>query len=309
MELAIISGKGGTGKTSLVGSLAALAPGNIFVDCDVDAANLRLILGAENGHTHDFIAGSRAVINPNKCTGSGECEKYCRYEAVKMVGEATAGSGRQATIDEYSCEGCGVCVQFCPNDAIAMKDIASGQWFVSPTKYGPLVHARLGIAEANSGKLVSLLRKEAGRIATREKIGLIVIDGPPGLSCPVIASVTGVDYALIVTEASVSSLHDMQRLVELTGHFGLATGLCINKFDINEEMTSEIQAFAEQKNIPVLGKIPFEPGITRAQLSGMPYLEYADNEAARQIKNLWQNLEGQLKQLENHAPNRADRLD
>ena len=219
IELTIISGKGGTGKTSVVGSLAALAKNKVLVDCDVDAADLHLILGNNVKKSADFKGGHRASINEELCTGCGICLDYCRFDSIKEVINESTGWVDKFRIDQLSCEGCGVCTQFCPENAIDFDEIVSGQWFLSETKYGPLVHARLGIAQANSGKLVSLLRTKARNLADENRWDLVLIDGPPGIGCPVIASVTGASYVLIVTEPSLSAFHDLKRIMQLMDHF------------------------------------------------------------------------------------------
>ncbi len=294
-EVVIISGKGGTGKTSLTGSLAALAKNKIMVDCDVDAADLNLILNGKISATHDFTAGSRSIIDPEICTACGECLEYCRFDAI--VDAEKSGTGYYL-IDKLSCEGCGVCSHFCPENAITMHPVTSGQWFISKTPYGPLIHARLGIAEANSGKLVSILRNTARTIGENQGNDIIFIDGPPGIGCPVIASITGTDLALIVTEPSLSGFHDMERLLQLTSHFNIKSYLCINKSDINEDLTGKIEKFAEEKQIEVIGKIPYNRGITEAQLKGLPYPAYSRDGIYKNIAELWCNLKVRIDKLD-----------
>ncbi len=292
-EIVVISGKGGTGKTSLVGSLAYLAENKILVDCDVDAADLHLILGGKISSSKNFIGSKKAEILLDNCNSCGICTEYCRFDAIKEKTD-TSSNITQFYVDEYSCEGCGVCAKFCLDEAITFKDHISGKWFISDTKYGTLVHAKLGIAEANSGKLVSLLRKTAHDLAVKNNNEMILIDGSPGIGCPVIASLTGVNYALIVTEPTVSAIHDMERLFELTQHFGVKTGICINKFDINLKLCDTIEKFSQSKNIKVLSRIPYDIGVTKAQIEGVPYLEYTKNGISKSIYELWDNLKQEI---------------
>jgi MinD superfamily P-loop ATPase len=295
IELAIVSGKGGTGKTSIVGSLAALAENKVMVDCDVDAADLHLILDHKVKQTAEFKGGYRASIDNELCTGCGICFDYCRFDAIKSTVNETYGWIDKFRIEPLSCEGCGICVEFCPENAIDFNEIVSGQWFVSDTKYGPLVHARLGIAQANSGKLVSLLRTTAREMAEENKLDMVIIDGPPGIGCPVIASVTGTSYVLIITQPSLSAFHDMKRVVQLIEHFNISCGICINMFDINQKITAELEEFARQKNIKVLGKIPYDTDVTKAQVAGTTVVEYCESNLSENIKLLWQILQSELK--------------
>lgn len=294
-ELVIVSGKGGTGKTSIVGSIAALAENKVLVDCDVDAADLHLILKHDLKQTHDFIASSKAEIDEDKCTDCGICEEYCRFEAI---GEKDG----HFNINQYSCEGCGVCVRFCPEEAIDFKQVISGQWFMSETAHGTLVHARLGIAQSNSGRLVSHLRKQAKDLAEENNYGLIIVDGPPGIGCPVIASITGADFLLIVTEPSLSALHDMERLLKLAVHFRIPVGVCINKYDINPEISSRVEKYAHKNGAMVMGKIPFDPKITEAQVAGTTFVEFTDNETVGEVRALWQNLKIEMARVKNQQP-------
>lgn len=298
-QIAVISGKGGTGKTSIVGSLAFFADNNVLVDCDVDAADLHLIIQGNNKSSSDFIGGKIAEIFPDKCTDCGLCVEYCRFDAIKMKNASLAiNDDAQHIIEEYSCEGCGVCVEFCPEDAIILKDVISGKWFFTETKYGPLFHAKLGIAESNSGKLVSLLRSKALELSKNEDYKYIIIDGPPGIGCPVIASLTGVDYTLIITEPTKSAIHDMERLMELTKHFKIKTGICINKYDINKSLSDRIRDIADKSNIQVLGSIPYDTTVTKAQIEGIPYPEFANNDMTKHLQKLWENVKKELKAID-----------
>lgn len=281
-EITIISGKGGTGKTSLVGSLALFAENKILVDCDVDAADLHLILQGKKVTGCDFIGGKIAEIAPDECFSCNLCFDYCRFDAI-----VDRGFDQPCSIDKYKCEGCGVCTRFCPEDAISMIDIKSGEWYISETKYGRLVHARLGIAQANSGKLVSLLRGTARVLAEEKHNEYIIVDGSPGIGCPVISSITGSDFVLMVTEPSLSAVHDMRRLHELIGHFDIPCGICINKYDINPEIATVIEALAGKFGIPIMARIPYDPRVTKAQIEGIPYAEYVQEKDSEQFRKLW----------------------
>ena len=230
-ELVILSGKGGTGKTSLTAAFATLATGCLLCDADVDAADLHLLMQPVIRKRTEFQGGGVAVIDPQRCTSCGTCVDLCRWSAI----------GPDFVVDEIACEGCGVCVDFCPEQAIDFPIKTCGQWFISDTRCGPMVHARLGIAEENSGKLVTLVRQQAGQLAEAKGIDLIITDGPPGVGCPVIASVGGASSALIVTEPTVSGIHDMARAIELCRHFKVPVMVCINKFDLNLENTTTIE--------------------------------------------------------------------
>ncbi len=290
MELVVVSGKGGTGKTSIVGALAALSKDKVLVDCDVDAADLHLIMNNKVQKRSEFIGGKRASIIAEKCLGCGICAVYCRFDAFRTVTNPANDAEERYEIDDYACEGCGVCVRHCPEQAIEFKDAVNGEWFISDTAYGPLVHARLGLAQANSGKLVSLLRRQATQLADERGLSTIIVDGPPGIGCPVIASTTGADYILIVTEPSMSALHDAERLLKLTTHFGIPTGICINKFDINPQLTSRIEEFARKQKVKILGRIPFDPAVTAAQLAGTNVVEHQSGSVLESLQSLWSNL-------------------
>ncbi len=298
-ELVIVSGKGGTGKTSLVGSLAALSRDKVLVDCDVDAADLHLILRNKIQKTSEFTGGKQAFIVEADCTNCGLCPEYCRFDAIKHEELTTGAEKERYWIDKHACDGCGVCVRHCPEQAIVFKEVISGEWYLSDTPYGPLVHARLGFAQANSGKLVSLLRQQARLLADKRGLDLIIVDGPPGIGCPVIASITGAGYILIVTEPSMSAMHDMERLLQLTKHFRIPTGICINKSDINPVLTSQIEEFAKNEKVRILGRIPYDPSVTAAQLEGTTIVEYDVNGASDSVKLLWSNLTEELKEQSN----------
>ena len=278
-ELVVLSGKGGTGKTSIVGSFAALAENKIMADCDVDAADLHLILNPEVLEENEFWSGQVAEINKFKCTNCGLCLELCRFNAI-----------RQEEVDSFLCEGCGFCYQVCPENAITMHENMSGKWYVSKTHYGMLVHAKLSIAHENSGKLVSVVRQKAREIAQERSLECILTDGPPGIGCPVISSLSGSSKALIVTEPTISGLHDMERILGLCEHFQVEALVCVNKYDINEENTREITQYCEDRNVPIAGYVPYDNIITEAMIHGKPVVTYKQNDTSRAIEDLWNKL-------------------
>jgi len=280
-ELIIISGKGGTGKTSLLGAFASLATNKVLCDADVDAADLYLILEPEIKERQDFQEGHRAKIDPDRCSECGLCRELCRFHAISP----------EFIVDPIDCEGCGVCVYFCPEDAIDFPVKTCGELFISETRCGPMVHARLGIAEDNSGKLVTLTRKHAKELAKKRGFNLILTDGPPGLACPVIASIAGATGVLIVTEPTLSGHHDMDRVVELASHFEIPASVCVNKFDLNPKMTETIEDYALNKGLPILGRIPFDPLFTKAMVEKQTIIEYdGSSNAANAVKEIWERL-------------------
>jgi MinD superfamily P-loop ATPase len=280
-ELIVISGKGGTGKTSLLGAFASLATNKVLCDADVDAADLYLILEPEIRKRQDFQEGHRAVIDPDRCTECGLCRDLCRFHAISP----------EFKVDPIECEGCGVCVHFCPVEAIDFPIKTCGELFISETRCGPMVHARLGIAEDNSGKLVTLTRKEARELAKNRGLGLILTDGPPGLACPVIASIAGATAVLIVTEPTLSGHHDMDRVVELANHFEIPASICVNKCDLNPDMTGVIEQYAKERGLPILGRIPFDPIFTKAMVQNQTIIEYdGGSQAAQALREIWQQV-------------------
>lgn len=282
-ELVIISGKGGTGKTSVTASFAALADNAVVADCDVDAADLHLVLEPQILSRHDFSGGSGATVRSEKCQGCGTCQHLCRFDAVAME----KGTAR---IDAIACEGCGVCSHFCPAQAIDFSPVVNGQWFLSATCHGPMVHARLGIAQENSGKLVSLIRNQAKQLAKEANRDLVLIDGSPGIGCPVIASVTGADQVLAVTEPTMSGRHDLKRVADLAEHFGTPLAVCINKWDLNPSLTELIENDARQRNLPVVGRIRYDRAVTEAQIHRRAIVEHTTAGAAADLTELWQNV-------------------
>ena len=289
-EIVVISGKGGTGKTSIVAAFAGLAKNAVFADCDVDAADLHLILKPKVKQTSNFFGGKQASIITEKCNQCGKCFSVCRFDAIKQSWDVDEVASLAYRIDPVSCEGCGVCVEFCPENAIKFEDCINGQWYISDTRFGTMVHARLGIAEENSGKLVSLLRKEAKRIAEKDKKDLIIIDGSPGIGCPVIASIAGADLVLVITEPTLSGKHDLQRVAELTANFKIPTLVCINKADINLQIANEIEENAQSKGLKMAGKIHYDEAFTKAQIMESTVIEYTGGAISEEIKTLWRNV-------------------
>lgn len=278
-EVVVLSGKGGTGKTSIVGSFAALVQKKVLVDCDVDAADLHLILKPVTRENHEFWSGQVAFIDKEKCTRCGLCQELCRFKAIKDF-----------RVDPVSCEGCGFCSHICPAEAIAMRENLSGHWFISDTRYGPLVHARLGIAQENSGKLVALVRQQARLLAEKNGFHLLINDGPPGIGCPVISSLSGASLALLVTEPTLSGIHDLKRVLGVCRHFGVPALACINKYDLNEDNSGRIERFCQEQGIEVVSRLPFDNIVTEALANGMPVVEYSKDGITQDIRMLWQRV-------------------
>jgi MinD superfamily P-loop ATPase len=287
-EIVVISGKGGTGKTSIAASFAALAAGRaVMTDCDVDAADLFLILKPDIKKRSEFRSGRKAAVRPESCTGCGMCAEVCRFGAVHEGTTWDTYPGIRYSIDPVACEGCGVCVRFCPAKAIDFTEQICGEWFVSDTRFGPMVHARLGIAAENSGKLVTLVRNEAKKIAREQAAEYVIIDGSPGVGCPVIASLTAASLALIVTEPTVSGDHDLRRIAQLTKQLGVPAMVCVNKFDVNPEATNAIRRFAAGAGIPFAGAVRYDHAATEAQRAEKAVVEYADDGIADEIRTVW----------------------
>lgn len=280
-ELVVISGKGGTGKTSLTAAFASLAHNHILCDTDVDAADLHLLLKPSINERHEFIGGSKAEIDPERCSACGTCVELCQFSAISS----------EFVVDQIECEGCGVCHALCPEKAVVFEPRKCGDWFVSSTRFGPMVHAHLGIGEENSGKLVSLIRKQAREMAEQGDIGLIITDGPPGIGCPVIASITGASAVLIVVEPTLSGLHDMQRVADLAAHFRIPAMVCINKYDLNSDMTSVIEAETKKRKLMMVGRIPFDPAFTRSMVNGQTVMEYDPaSDLSDTVDSIWRAI-------------------
>jgi len=290
-EITIISGKGGTGKTTVVGSLAVLAEDKILSDNDVDAADLHLLLAPSVREGHDFIGGAKAEIDPAKCTGCGTCAEACHFHAIRQADNETDTTYR---VEPLACEGCGLCPLVCPVDAIRSIRNVTGRWYVSGTEYGPMVHARLGIAEENSGRLVTQVRNRASQLADELKYAQILGDGPPGTGCPVIASVSGTDLVVIVTEPTVSGVHDMERVMNLAAHFGVPAVVVINKADLNTEQAHRIAQIAQAHGSRVIGRIPFDRAVNDALMAGKTVIEYGNGNAEAAIREVWRHLQEAL---------------
>jgi MinD superfamily P-loop ATPase len=291
-ELVVISGKGGTGKTSLMAAFSSLAKNKVLCDADVDAADLHLIMNPAVVQRTDFKSGNNAAIDKDVCTDCGLCREMCRFNAISA----------DYVVNPIDCEGCGVCVHFCPESAIDFPENTCGEWFVSDTRLGPMVHARLGIAEENSGKLVTLVRQEARKLAEEKKLDLILTDGPPGVGCPVIASIGGASAVLIVTEPTVSGKHDMERVAQLADHFKIPAVMCVNKFDLNLELTKSIENYAQKKGVSCLGRIPFDPVFTKAMIQAQTVFEYDGRSTISEaIRGTWQLLSEKLWRLDTRA--------
>jgi MinD superfamily P-loop ATPase len=283
-QLLVLSGKGGTGKTTILAAFALLAENKILVDCDVDAADLHLLLHPRVKHKEDFYSGKKAVIDPEKCIECGQCTEVCRYEAIT----------EDFKVDRLACEGCNACVVVCPVEAVCLVDNRAGEWYISDTDHGQMVHARLGIAEDNSGKLVSHVRKIASEMAEKNGIDLVLIDGPPGIGCPVIASMSGIDIVLIVTEPTVSGVHDLERVLKLAQQFKVPATVCINKFDLNSSFSEKIAKICSEYEAGVVGQIPFNPEVVKALSQGKTVIEQNCGNVTETVINLWETLKEKL---------------
>lgn len=280
-QIAVVSGKGGTGKTTLTGSFAVLAQDTVIADCDVDAATLHLLLHPQVIETQEFKGSKLAIIDKAKCIDCNLCRDACRFDAIS----------NDLQIDSFLCEGCGVCVVVCPERAVILQERIAGYAFISKTKYGPMSHARLNPGEANSGKLVTLVRHNAKQIGEKEKHSLILIDGSPGIGCPVIASISGVDVGLVVTEPTMSGIHDLKRALGLLNHFKVTPFVCINMYDINKKNAQRIVKFCHRNEIEVAGTIPFDPIVTEAIVAGKTVIEYSPESAvSKEIGNVWKKI-------------------
>jgi len=280
-QLAVISGKGGTGKTTIVASFAFLADA-VIADCDVDAPDLHILLNPDIKERKEYSGLKIAVVDYKKCIHCGKCREYCRFDAID----------EDININE-SCEGCGVCEYVCPVDAIVLKQRKSGEVFSSITKFGPMAHALLYTAEETSGKLVTMVRNEAKELAEKYGKDMIIIDGPPGIGCPVIAAMSGTNAALIITEPTVSGIHDMERVLQVANHFGINAMVCINKYDVNKEKAKEIEEYCNEREIEIVGKIPFSEKFTEAMVHGLSIMEY-DEKLADLVKKMWEKILGIL---------------
>ncbi|MGQ9507653.1 MAG: P-loop NTPase [Candidatus Bathycorpusculaceae bacterium] len=280
-QITVLSGKGGTGKTTLTAAFAVLAKKAVVADCDVDAPDLHMLLHPEIIETQEFKGSKLAVIDGVKCVKCGLCREKCRFSAIT----------EDFRVDPFSCEGCGVCTIICPANAITLTERISGHAYISKTRFGFMAHALLTPSEANSGKLVTLVRQNSKILAEKEGIDLIIIDGPPGIGCPVIASVTGVDAGLVVAEPTTSGIHDLKRALQLLAHFDVLPLVCVNMYDINKDNTKKIESFCKENSVEVVGKIPFSPKVTEAMVDGKTIIEYSPGSAvAKEIEAVWEKI-------------------
>jgi MinD superfamily P-loop ATPase len=285
-HLTVLSGKGGTGKTTITASFAVLAKNAVIADCDVDAPDLHMLLHPHVIETMNFKGSKLAVIDEAACTKCGLCREKCRFDAIL----------ENFQVDPFACEGCGVCAVICPASAITLTERVSGHAYISKTKYGFMSHALLSPGESNSGKLVTLVRQNAKILAEKQNADFIIIDGSPGIGCPVIASVTGVDVGLIVTEPTMSGIHDLERAAQLLKHFEVPPTVCVNMHDINKENTERIVRFCEDNGFRVAGRIPFNSVVTEAMVNGKPILEYTPgSDVAQEIERIWNSILSVLK--------------
>ena len=283
LQVAIVSGKGGTGKTSIIASLAALARGKaVFADCDVDAPDLHLILQPEILERREFYGIKRAFIDKEKCIQCGICQDSCRFGAIADF-----------EVETPLCEGCGVCQLVCPEDAVDMRDVQAGEAYISQTRFGPMVHAELYPGEEASGKLVAMVREMARDLSAEKNLDLILIDGSPGIGCPVIASLTGVDLALVVTEPTVTGEHDLVRLLDVADHFGIKTTVCINKYDLNPEAARKIEELCGKRGVKIAGRLPYHTSVIEAMVKAQAVVEIG-GPVAEAIEDMYKGLEGQL---------------
>lgn len=290
LELTVISGKGGTGKTTVTSCFCQLAEKPVLADNDVDAADLHLLLKPEIREVHDFEGGKKAEIQPEKCTACGKCANLCHFDAIEFNGPANAAFEKTCKINDLACEGCGLCPLVCPVQAITCEPNITGQWFVSRTGFGPMAHAKLGIAEENSGRLVTQVRNRASELATENKLPRIIADGPPGTGCPVIASISGTDNVVIVTEPTVSGVHDMERVLDLCAHFNIKAVVIVNKADLNREQANRIRKIASEKDSKVIAEIPFDRDVHNSLMEGKTVIDYSSGPAAQAIRAAWNDL-------------------
>ncbi|MFO7843842.1 MAG: ATP-binding protein [Bacteroidales bacterium] len=290
-EIVIISGKGGTGKTSVTASFAFLGGKDVVVaDCDVDAADMHLLMKPDFARSEDFYSGVVADIHPEKCTQCGLCAEKCRFDAIPVI-------NNQHVVKKLDCEGCGYCAKICPVDAITMREQNVGDWYISTTKVdNTMVHAKLGIGAENSGKLVAKVKNEAKAMAEKQQKEFTVIDGSPGVGCPVVSSLSGADFTVIVTEPSVSGFHDLKRVYQLVRKFKIKAGCIINKYDINQEITDKIMCFLEDEKIEHIASLPYDENFTRAMTLGKTIVEFDEGELKEKMVNSWTKV----KQLVNH---------
>ncbi len=284
-EIVIISGKGGTGKTSITASFAVLGGSSVVVaDCDVDAADMHLLMQPDWHYSEDFFSGVIAEIDQDKCIKCGKCADVCRFHAIPVI-------DKKFVVHNLNCEGCGYCYQICPRDAISMQEQNVGKWYISKTKAANrMVHAHLKSGADNSGKLVAKVKKEAKKLAEQDKKDFIIVDGSPGIGCPVVSSLSGADFVVLVTEPSVSGMHDLKRVYELVKKFNIPAGCLINKADINADVTAEIKSFLQQEKIIHLADLPYDEKFTIAMTAGKTIIEFEESEMKQFVENSWRKL-------------------
>ncbi len=284
-EIVVISGKGGTGKTSVTASFAVLGGQNVIVaDCDVDAADMHLLMKPDFEVSEEFFSGELAVIQQEDCIQCGECKNVCRFEAIDVI------NGKYI-VNPLSCEGCGYCARVCPTDTIINVDLNVGHWYISNIRTGSkMVHAKLAIGADNSGKLVAQVKNKAKELAVQSGKEYIIVDGSPGVGCPVVSSLSGAAYVVLVTEPTVSGLHDLKRVYELVKKFNLKAGCIINKFDLNIDVTKEINLFLKEENIDKLVQLPYDKVFTEAMTEGLTVVEYKENNIKTELKNSWNKI-------------------
>jgi MinD superfamily P-loop ATPase len=302
-QVVVLSGKGGTGKTSVTASLAHLASQEnqiLLVDADVDAANLELVLSPQKVEEHRFMGMEVASIDEGRCKGHGRCEEVCRFDAI----QAHPGNGKIIyRVNAMDCEGCGTCYTQCPEDAIRMKPHQAGLWFRSDTHYGPLFHAHLFAGQPNSGKLVALIKGQAHQSGVASGKSIMLVDGPPGIGCPVIAALSGTNLALIVVEPTISGSHDLQRIMGTIQHFGVSAHVVINKADLSQRQSTEIKTYCKTDGIHILGQIPFDPVVTEAMVQGLPVTAYSKGPVTSALYAIWENLKNQVTDASVYLPN------
>jgi MinD superfamily P-loop ATPase len=293
-ELVVLSGKGGTGKTSLVAAFAALADRKVLADCDVDAADLHLILTPRTLQVQEFQGRRRARILSDLCAGCGACAEHCRFRAIHLDGPGNGVIAKTWRVDPLPCEGCGVCAHVCPTHAVEFTLGRDGEWYISETRHGPMIHARLDPGGENSGKLVTLVRERARAVAEERDLDLLLVDGSPGIGCPVIASVAGTDLVLGVAEPTLSGQHDLERLAGLTAHFRIPMALCINRADLNPDVASAIERWCAGRGIRIVGRIPYDPAFNHAQAQRKSVVEVGNGPAARALREVWKETHAAL---------------
>lgn len=295
-EYIVLSGKGGTGKTTVAAALAHLAASEkkiVLADADVDASNLELVVGAQVQEEHVFTGGKLAVIDGDRCISCGICDEVCRFDAI-IEGDPYA-------VDPVLCEGCAVCFYQCPEEAIGMEDALDGHWFVSRSRYGPLIHGALRAGRENSGKLVAVIKEQSRRLAEEHQADLLLVDGPPGIGCPVIASLSGADFVLVVTEPTVAGFHDLSRIVGVARHFQLPVQVCLNKADLSPTQSQEVTRFCAEEGIEIIGRIPFDPAVTQAMVQGRPITAQGNGPAVAAIGAIWERLRERLRDGQEEA--------